>query len=601
MSEFNLCCGCMNPKDFDENGMCRICGYYENAPHLPSYLAPGTILNDRYFIGKLKAYNGESADYIGFDTITQTKVTVKEYMPDALCSREKSSSVINVDPRFIAQYKTFMSEFVELNKLLSKMRSLSHIIPVIDMFGDNNTGYVVFNYFESETLGNYLDNNGGKLSWDEVKKLFPPIFTTLSLVHNAGIIHRGISPDNVLINDKGEIKLTGFSISDARTANTELAPEIYSGYAAPEQYNSSNWQGTWTDVYGICALLYRVLTGTVPDDAAIRIANDNLEEPSALNPDIPKNVSKVIMNGLTLNGENRIQTVTELVTQLFEQPQDNSIRLSSSSTQTIAIPKQYGSRGTVSHRKKKKAVSRHGVFIIVIASILGIGMFFLLIMALAMGADTGSADIPPVSGISSGQPDITEETSITAMTNPPPAERTENPSEPSAKTIYIMNDLTGKNFDVIQHSDGYNLVFNPIYEYNDTVEKGLIFEQSIAKDENYEDGAEIIVKVSKGPKYVTVPEYVSLSRKDYFNLLNDAGIKYEESEYETSDVKEGYVVKTSKDPGEKIDLEAAEVLTVYIAKNPPQTTTEATTDEPEPIETEPPIDDDRDIIISFYD
>ena len=93
-------------------------------------------------------------------------------------------------------------------------------------------------------------------------KLFPPIFTTLSLIHNAGIIHRGICPENILITVKGEIKLIGFCISSMRTQNTELNAELYSGYAAPEQYNSLEWQGTWTDVYAISAVLYRMLTGT---------------------------------------------------------------------------------------------------------------------------------------------------------------------------------------------------------------------------------------------------------------------------------------------------------------------------------------------------
>ena len=86
----------MNPRTHD-GSVCPVCGYNENAPYLPSYLAPGTVLNDRYLIGKLRSYTGESADYMGFDTITQTKVVIKEYMPDALCSRDKSSSVINVD------------------------------------------------------------------------------------------------------------------------------------------------------------------------------------------------------------------------------------------------------------------------------------------------------------------------------------------------------------------------------------------------------------------------------------------------------------------------------------------------------------------------
>lgn len=595
MGEFNLCYGCMNPKDCDENGVCRICGFDENAPSLPSYLAPGVMLRDRYVVGKLLSYNGESANYIGFDTITQSKAVIKEYMPDTLCEREAGKSVLDVAPQYVAQYKTLMSEFVELNKTLSKMRSLSHIIPVVDMFGDNNTGYVVLAYFEGVTLEKYIDHNGGRLTWETVRRFFPPIFTTVSLVHNAGLVHRGICPENILIGENGDIKLTGFAISDERTANTEIAPELYSGYAAPEQYNSSARQGTWTDVYGVSAMLYKALTGVTPLDAASRLTDDTLETPASLVPEIPESVSNVIMSGMELDGEKRIQTITELVTKLFEQPEIGgaAVRLSSSSTQTIMIPRealqQGQQRSSLGGRPaKKKQMSRRGVFIAVMAIMLGIGMFFLMILLFSWGTDNNS-DVSEINQISSdtstgSESELTSMPTLTEMT-----EKTEAFSESKTEEnhmLYVMNDITGKNFDIIQRSENYSsLVFNPIYEYNDEYAKGLIFEQSIEKGDNYEEGTEITVKVSMGPKLVTIPDYISLSKKDYFAMLGELGIKYEEKEIETSDVKEGYVVKLSKDAGETIDVEKGEVLTVFIAKNPPET---------EPPETTEPKDKDKD-------
>ena len=595
MGEFNLCYGCMNPKDCDENGVCRICGFDENAPSLPSYLAPGVMLRDRYVVGKLLSYNGESANYIGFDTITQSKVVIKEYMPDTLCEREAGKSILDVAPQYVAQYKTLMSEFVELNKTLSKMRSLSHIIPVVDMFGDNNTGYVVLAYFEGVTLEKYIEHNGGRLTWETVRRFFPPIFTTISLVHNAGLVHRGICPENILIGENGDIKLTGFAISDERTANTEIAPELYSGYAAPEQYNSSARQGTWTDVYGVSAMLYKALTGVTPLDAASRLTDDTLETPASLVPEIPESVSNVIMSGMELDGEKRIQTVTELVTKLFEQPEIGgaAVRLSSSSTQTIMIPREAMQQGQ--HRSssggrpaKKKQMSRRGVFIAVMAIMLGIGMFFLLILLFSWGSDNNS-DVPEINQISSdtsagSESELTSMPTLTEMTEKAEASSESKPEE--NRMLYVMNDITGKNFDIIQRSENYSsLVFNPIYEYNDEYAKGLIFEQSIEKGDNYEEGTEITVKVSMGPKLVTIPDYISLSKKDYFAMLGELGIKYEEKEIETSDVKEGYVVKLSKDAGETIDVEKGEVLTVFIAKNPPET---------EPSETTKSKDKDKD-------
>ncbi len=613
MERFNICYGCMNPLE-EGAEICPDCGYRVGAPHLPSYLAPGITLNNRYIVGKLKSYNGESACYIAFDKITESKVLIKEYMPDTLCTREKGSSVIKVNPDSMPQYKTFLSEFVELNKVLSKMRTLNHINAAVDMFGDNNTAYVVFSWLDGMTMSEYLRMNAGELTWEEVKKLFPPIFTTLSLVHNAGLVHRGISPENIIVTEKGELKLTGFCIADARTANTDLASELYNGYAAPEQYNSNNWQGTWTDVYGISALLYRILTGVVPAEATGRVSNDNLIEPAKLNRNIPANVSKVIMNGLNLSGEMRIQTITELVTQLFEEPEYGSKRLSSSSTQTISIPRQSSAavrKSSQSGRGRPAAepISRHRLFVLIMAVILFVGLFFLVMIMILSLDDNSSPFGTPDSSLASISETggLSEET--TTMSAPEPMVETTTAATTPADNgiVYVMNDLTGRSYDLVSKSDTYSsLIFKPEYEYNDEMGKGLIFYQSIPKTETYKDGTEILVKVSLGPKYIEIPDYLALSKKDYFAKLNELGIKYEEQELETEDTLEGYVAKTSKEPGEKIDVEAGETLTVFVAKNPPKPETTETETEP-PFMEDPfegfvtPFPDDADIVITIYD
>lgn len=140
----------------------------------------------------------------------------------------------------------------------------------------------------------YLKENAGELTWAQFSRMLPPFLTSLSLLHNVGVVHRAISPETIFVTDKNELYLTDFSISAVRTANTELECEVYSGYAAPEQYSASNRQGTWTDVYAVCAVLYRVLTGTMPTSAISRMENDNLTAPTLLNPNIPRHVSNEI-------------------------------------------------------------------------------------------------------------------------------------------------------------------------------------------------------------------------------------------------------------------------------------------------------------------
>lgn len=317
MSDLKLCFGCMEP--LGEETVCPHCGYDRNVPSLANYLKPGTMLHERFMVGKMLSANGEGVTYVGYDTSVDCKILIREYFPERLCSRVPNGSAIDVKYDHLAQYKALMAEYTELNKALARLRNLSHLNPALDMFSENNTTYAVYEYLEGRTLLDYLKENAGELSWNTVRRIFPPLFTTLSLLHNAGVLHRGLSPETIFVTDKGEIKLTGFCISASRTNDTELDAELFDGYAAPEQYFADKQQGTWTDVYGICAVLYRILTGCRASDAISRQDFDILVAPNEVNPKIPESVSEGIMQGLQLDSNARVRTITDLVTLLFEQ------------------------------------------------------------------------------------------------------------------------------------------------------------------------------------------------------------------------------------------------------------------------------------------
>lgn len=561
IENLNLCLGCMRPKE--DEGPCPFCGYDNNAPYLPSYLAPGTVLNDRYIVGKLLSYNGEGANYIAYDKVVNKRVTIREYMPDTLCNRVKGTSIISVNKNNLAQYKTFMSEFTELNKMLTKMRTLNHIVPALELFAENNTTYSVFEYCEGITLKQYLQDKAGELTWEETKAIMPPILTTLSLIHNAGIIHRGISPDTIIVTENDELKLTGFCISSERTANTELAPEIFGGYAAPEQYSSSNWHGTWTDVYGISAVLYRLLTGCMPIEAMSRIGNDNLSEPSLLNKNVPANVSKVIMQGLKLSGDMRIQTITELVTKLFEQPDYLDQGMSRSSTATIAIPKikEKSDNDRISKKKAQKLNRLRTLIIVFVSTLFVLGLALFLTLYLTSDKGTDLASTKSASDISS------EETFAVSDTEESVA--TETTVAVTIPPTYEIPNLVGKNFELIQNSPTYSdwLVFVPTLEYSEEHDKGEIFEQDIPAGKIVESGASIKIKVSRGSKLVVVPDYYGKTETEYLKLLDESGIKYDKLMQQSDDFVDGIVMNTSIEPGEKIDVSQGQILVVYVCKN----------------------------------
>lgn len=567
MAQINkLCLGCMCEKTTD--GPCEQCGYREDTPYLPSYLAPGTVLNDRYVTGKLLSYNGEGATYIAYDKATDTKVTIKEYMPDTLCNRKKGDPSIIVEQNQMPLYKTYLQEFIELNKALMKSRTLTHIQTVLDIFPENNTAYVVFEYVVGISLKTYLSNCSGELTWDRVKELFPPILTTLGLVHNAGIIHRGISPQTILVTEKNELKLIDFQISAGRTNNTEIACEMYNGFAAPEQYSSAEWQGAWTDVYGIAAVLYRALTGCAPVEAVSRMGNDTCPEPMAINRNIPSHVSKVLMNGLKLNTEARIQSINELVTKLFEQPKFNTAETDAIKPAPVPVKRvepSYERLETEPKKAKKKdGVSTTAIVITIIICVAVVTAFSIAIGIFASSDFGTNSSDPNYYSV----PETEDTTSVVIQTLPPMTDETSSGVNSVAPddTTYVVPNFVGRIFTSVQENQNYSfLKITATYKFDDKVAAGLVIKQNIDPDTEVKNGKEIELVVSKGPASVELPEFEGMTVEQYTGILSQKNIKFNTVPQPDDKHEPNMVIKCSKKVGEKINVEKSEKVTVYYA------------------------------------
>ena len=160
MGERKLCYGCMERTEFS-GGVCPNCGYYDKSPSDPSFIIPGTQLNNRYIVGVALFVNGEGITYLAYDQSIGCKVYLREYMPPNLCNRVAGSPVISVIPARLAQYKALMAEFTELHKSLARLRGQVHVNTVVDLFAENNTTYVVDEYVSSIRFVDYLKDNAG--------------------------------------------------------------------------------------------------------------------------------------------------------------------------------------------------------------------------------------------------------------------------------------------------------------------------------------------------------------------------------------------------------------------------------------------------------
>lgn len=575
--------------ELNDHGTCPLCGLYDAESYISSYLAPKTFLVNRYIIGRLINYCGESALYIGYDTVEDRKVTVREYMPDTLCVRERDTETVTVKPDKLPLYKTYLAEFIELHTTLMNSSAIPCVQTVLDVFSENNTAYAIMDYLGGISLKSYLANCGEILSWEQVKELFPPLLTALNMLHGLGIIHRGVSTSTIFVSEKNELKLLGFSISAAHTADSDIGYEVFGGFAPPEQYSSARRNGGWTDVYGISAVLYRCLTGITPPTAPERLIEDVLVEPMLINRHVSKNVSDVIMKGMELEADNRISTISELVDRLFEQPshpEDNSGEIPIPAVKPGTQPKETRPSAkekpvTVSLTKKEKNKARKDkIKFIIIASVLGVivlGFLLAMIITASNGDDgVGSETTRPVT--------VPHPVTI-AETRPPETSGTSPSVTVPAGDSYLLPDFRGAYYSAVSSSGQYSyLVFNPSYDFNDEYSAGQIISQSIEQGTAVRMGTEISVVVSKGPEKVPLPDYENISAADYADRLSELGIKFRIEEEESSEVEEGNVVRCSKEIGEDVLIAENEEVVVYSAVKPEETSAPET--EPEPV-TEP--------------
>lgn len=573
----DLCMGCMNK--LNEDGSCGYCSYSADAPYIKIYLPPKTILDDRYLVGKVLSYNGEGASYIGYDMMNDEKVVIHEYMPESLCTRNSGSTKVIVSSNSIEKYKTYMAEFAELNKILSRMRNLSNIVPATDMFAANNTMYAVSPYVEGISLKKFL-KSGNKLTWAQVKRLFPPIFTTLGLIHNAGIIHGGISPENTLVTTKGEIKLVGFCITAARIAEGDLTADLNPGYAAPEQYRSADWLGTYTDVYGMCAVLYKILTASTPPSGLQRQNVDSISPLWQINPDVPRHVSDVIMQGLNVDCKERIQTITELVTKLFEQPEP--VEHQKGSTRVIAtqnigktlprpVEEDYDNEVDEDDEEHKTNLTKTIISAVVLAVIVGIGLYLLASMFTPQSSNKESSRIIQTETIAETTQSPTQPT--TNASTEPPTEATEADYGQGA----VMPDLVGLNYEEIKESIQNDFYIVTTDVTSDEYDEGIIVSQSIPAEVEYNPtgGLTLQLDISVGSGKVPLPSYEGITSSDYFTMLDDSKISYI-YEYESSDsVEYGYIIRVASggktlDSGAEINVFDKEEVTVYISSGAAQ-------------------------------
>ena len=310
------CINCMKMID-EETAFCPHCGFGQKGEASPFGLKPGTILRGRYLVGRVLGQGGFGLTYVGYDLTLEIKTAIKEYFPLGLATR--NSTVSNQVQRNTTQldresWQAGCDSFLKEARRMAKIDSLPGIVRVRDTFPENQTAYIVMDFIEGETLKQKLSKTG-PMKYSECVRLLRPLMESLGRVHKQGLIHRDISPDNIMVQPDGSVCLLDFGAAkDISFQQTVASQQVAKkGFSPPEQYREKGSIGSWTDVYALCATIYYCITGKLVPEATDRLYEDTLDFDVFLSEPLSENAAGALKDGLKLRAEERIRTVEELL------------------------------------------------------------------------------------------------------------------------------------------------------------------------------------------------------------------------------------------------------------------------------------------------
>lgn len=567
MSYENLCMNCM--KDIGEEKQCTYCNYKAGSPQLPPFLPLRTIIGGHYLIGNVIEANGDGVTYMAYDTESKTAVTIREFLPDTLITRTGATPGIVVKPGKETLFTSTKSSFLDLYRKLARMRGLSALIIVIDIVEENNTAYAVCEQLEGAvTLRDYLlHRKTGYMSWEEARIMFMPVLSTLSTLHSAGIIHRGISPNTLYVCADHKIRIGGFSISECRNVNSGIAAEIFAGYAPVEQFGVKAQSGPWTDIYAFAAVLYRALIGSTPIESTVRMKGDRMMIPAKFAEQIPAYVINALINALQIMPKDRTKTVDQFRAELSASP-------------TTAIAAEYnGPARPVHQRTSQHSQHRHPTQASQRPSSGN---------RPARKSGQGQHNRPTGKGTSKSK--ITDSTKKTAIISGAIAagiallifailcmtvlkghigtgnsNKTTNTSDSAQETV-VVPTFTGKTYSSISSQKAFfsDFEITTTEEYSEDVKNGYIISQSVEEGSKVPKGTKISLVISKGTEQITMIDVKNETYDAASAKLTELGFTCKKvDKANTGNATSGTVASTNLNVGEQYDKGTTVILQVW--------------------------------------
>lgn len=540
----SLCMGCM--QELNGSVICPNCHFDNSEVQSAPFLPFGTELAGRYVTGTGLETNGESTRYIAFDKQTGDVVIVSEFLPIGLFSRDEGQTELKVNYDDRLAFNKLKDEFISYFRIISELKDLSALTNIVDVFEENNTAYAIEEKEDLIPFEEYIERSNGHLDWDIARPLFMPVISALEALHKRGVGHYAVAPKNLFITASGKIRMAGYATENERKRGTALKSQLFSGAAAPEQYEDNFPLDDITDIYGLCSTLFYALTGHLPKNAVERLKDSRLLMSTSTVKSLPPHVVSALANGLQVQRENRITDFDELRSQLSVAHTAKAIQDEISRTASMNITKEQS--------RRNNGMSHTSIVIISVAItvlVLGIAGVFWLMQN-------------PLAGLFSGNTDATAaSTSSTEWTGP-----------------VVPNYVGMKYEDVVKAaaSDDSVVVYRDYNDaYSDKYADGVVMEQypPAGSKVEQEDGITVSVTVSLGAQMRELPAIQGNKIDEAAQSLADAGL-LATAEYQYSDTVAENRVIGYKNHVAGDTLESGSNIIIIVSKGRQQTTTQAT-------------------------
>lgn len=540
----SLCMGCM--QELNGSVICPNCHFDNSEVQSAPFLPFGTELAGRYVTGTGLETNGESTRYIAFDKQTGDVVIVSEFLPIGLFSRDEGQTELKVNYDDRLAFNKLKDEFISYFRIISELKDLSALTNIVDVFEENNTAYAIEEKEDLIPFEEYIERSNGHLDWDIARPLFMPVISALEALHKRGVGHYAVAPKNLFITASGKIRMAGYATENERKRGTALKSQLFSGAAAPEQYEDNFPLDDITDIYGLCSTLFYALTGHLPKSAVERLKDSRLLMSTSTVKSLPPHVVSALANGLQVQRENRITDFDELRSQLSVAHTAKAIQDEISRTASMNITKEQS--------RRNNGMSHTSIVIISVAItvlVLGIAGVFWLMQNPFAGLFPGNADATVAS------------TSSTEWTGP-----------------VVPNYVGMKYEDVVKAaaSDDSVVVYRNYNDaYSDKYADGVVMEQypPAGSKVEQEDGITVSVTVSLGAQMRELPAIQGNKIDEAAQSLADAGL-LATAEYQYSDTVAENRVIGYKNHIAGDTLESGSNIIIIVSKGRQQTTTQAT-------------------------